>query len=57
MDVSGSVSVEEKTIFLMSASASVPGSPSAANPDMSRNVLAPISTVQSASGEAPSQAR
>jgi hypothetical protein len=33
---SGSLSVVEKTIFDMPARESVPGSPSAANPDMRR---------------------
>ena len=42
---SGSLKVDEKTTFDMPASASVPGSPSAANPDMTRYVVAPISTV------------
>jgi hypothetical protein len=47
---SGSVEVLENTIFDMPARASVPGSPSAAMPAMSRCVFAPIRTVQSASG-------
>jgi hypothetical protein len=34
--VRGAFNVLEKTIFVKPASASVPGSPSAANPDMSR---------------------
>jgi hypothetical protein len=41
----GSRSVAEKTTFDMPARASVPGSPPAANPDISRYVFAPIRTV------------
>ena len=37
----GSVRVLENTIFDIPARASVPGSPSAANPDMSRYVFGP----------------
>src|SRR4029450_8515603 len=42
---SGSVKVEEKTTFDRPARTSVPGSPSLANPDLTRWVLAPIRTV------------
>ena len=42
---SGSLKVLEKTIFGMSAKASVPGSPSAARADMSRYVFAPMRVV------------
>jgi hypothetical protein len=41
----GSLNVVEKTIFDRPARAPVPGSPSAANPDMMRYVVAPIKTV------------
>ena len=41
----GSLNVAEKTTFDMPARASVPGSPSAAYPDMRRYVAAPIRTV------------
>jgi hypothetical protein len=41
---SGSVNVDENTTFDMSVSDPVPGSLCAANPDMMRYVVAPIST-------------
>jgi len=40
----GSRSVVEKTTFDIPANPSVPGSPSAANSDMTRYVVAPIKT-------------
>ena len=53
----GSVNVVEKTTFDIAARASVPGSPTAANPDITRYVVAPIKTVYSPSGCSPNHAR
>ena len=53
----GSCSVEENTTLGVSFNTSTPSAPSAANPDISRYVFAPIRSVRFRSGGSPSQAR